>query len=154
PGIALFGSYPSEPAREREMARLSSAVRFRTRVVRITELEEGDGVGYGRPWVAQRRTWVATLPVGHADGYPREAVNGARVLINGGLFPVIGGVSASHCIVQMGDEPEAQVGDVATLMGPDDPVLEPNNMAEALDVSVYDLLMHLNPSMTRMLVPE
>jgi alanine racemase len=154
PGIALFGSYPSEPERERQMASLRSALRFRTRVVRVSHLEEGDGVGYGRPWIAGRPTWVATLPVGHADGYPREAVNGAQVLIRDRLFPVIGAVSASHCIVEIGDHLSVHVGDPVTLMGPDRPELEPNNMAQALGVSVYDLLMHVNPSLPRILVEE
>jgi alanine racemase len=152
PGIALFGSYPSDPAREREMATLRSAVRLKARVVRLSRLAPGDGVGYGRPWIAQQPTWVATLPVGHADGYPREAPGGARVLIRGDLFPVIGGVSASHSIVDIGEEPSVEVGDEATLMGPDHPSLEPNFLAETLGVSVYDLLMHLNPAMPRILV--
>ncbi len=154
PGIALFGSYPSDPEREREMATLRSAIRLRARVVRVSHLEVGDGVGYGRPWVADRPTWVATLPIGHADGYPREAVTGAQVLIKGQLFPVIGAVSASHCIVKVGDHRSVQVGDVVTLMGPDDPVLEPNTMAQNLGVSVYDLLMHVNPSLPRILVEK
>ena len=154
PGIALFGSYPSEPEREREMATLRSAIRLSARVVRVSHLEVGDGVGYGRPWVADRPTWVATLPVGHADGYPREAVDGAQVLIRDQLFPVIGGVSASHCIVKVGDHPSVQVGDQVTLMGPDNPVLEPNTLAQKLGVSVYDLLMHVNPSLPRILVEE
>jgi alanine racemase len=154
PGIALFGSYPSDPEQEREMATLRSAIRLRARVVRVSHLEEGDGVGYGRPWVADRPTWVATLPVGHADGYPREAVNGAQVLIRDQLFPVIGAVSASHCIVKVGDHLSVQVGDLVTLMGPDDPALEPNTMAGTLGVSVYDLLMHVNPTLPRTLVEE
>jgi len=154
PGIALFGSYPSDPASEREMATLRSALRFRTRVVRVSHLEKGDGVGYGRPWVADRPTWVATLPVGHADGFPRETVNGAEVLIGESLYPVIGAVSASHCIAKVGDHLTVHVGDPVTLMGPDRPSLEPNNMAERLGVSVYDLLMHVNPGLPRILVEE
>jgi alanine racemase len=149
PGIALFGSYPSRPEEERTMARLRSAVRFRTRVVRVSHLMEGDGVGYGRPWIADAPTWVATLPVGHADGYAREAVDGAQVLINGTLYPVIGGVSASHCILRIGHNPSVRVGDIATLMGPDHPAIEPNTLAQTLNVSVYDLLMHLNPALPR-----
>jgi alanine racemase len=103
PGIALFGSYPSDPERERELATLHSAIRLRARVVRVSHLEKGDGVGYGRPWIADRPTWTATLPVGHADGLPREAANGGRVLIRDRLYPVVGAVSASHCIVDLGE---------------------------------------------------
>jgi alanine racemase len=152
PGIALFGAYPSEPAVERERAELKCAVRLRARVVRVARLRSGDGVSYGRNYVAQKPTWIATLPVGHSDGYPRKAVQGATVLINGRRLPVIGAVSASHCIVELGDEPIAQVGDVATLLGPDDPAIQPNNLAEAIGVSVYDLLMHLSPELPRFLV--
>ena len=154
PGIALFGSYPSRPAEERELATLHSALRLKARVVRIAHLQAGDGVGYGRPWVAEKPAWVATLPVGHADGYPREAVDGAQVLIRDRLFPVIGAVSASHCIVRIGDQRMVEVGDEVVLMGPDHPELEPSAMAEALNVSVYDLLMHVNPSLPRMVVEE
>jgi alanine racemase len=151
PGIALFGSYPSEPEVEREMATLHSALRLKARVVRVSHLEPGDGVGYGRPWIAESPTWIATLPVGHADGFPRGAVQGGRILIGGQPYPVIGGVSASHCIVNVGERLSVQVGDVATLMGPDHPAIEPNRIAEALGLSVYDLLMHLNPSLPRFL---
>ena len=136
------------------MATLPSALRLRARIVRVSLFQEGDGAGYGRPWTADRPTWVATLPIGHADGYPREAVKGAQVLVRGRLFPVIGAVSASHCMIEVGDHRSVQVGDVATLMGPDDPAVEPNRMADDLGVSVYDLLMHVNPSLPRILVEE
>jgi alanine racemase len=154
PGIALFGAYPSEPAAEKEMAPLRPGVRFCARVVRVAHLQEGDSVSYGRAWVADKPTWIATLPVGHADGYPRQAVNGGQVLINGSLFPVIGAVSASHSIVRLGEHLTVHVGDLATLMGPDHPAIEPNAMAESLGVSVYDLLMHLNPALPRIVMDE
>jgi alanine racemase len=95
---------------------------------------------------------VATLPVGHADGFPREAVGGGEILIRDRLYPVIGAVSASHCIVEVGEHLSVHVGDIATLMGPDHPAIEPNRIADALGVSVYDLLMHVNPSLPRFLV--
>lgn len=152
PGIAIFGAYPSEPDLERDMAPLRCGVRFCARVVRVEHLQEGDSVSYGRAWVADAPTWIATLPVGHADGFPREAVQGARVLVNGRLFPVIGAVSASHAIIRLGDTPAASVGDTVVLMGPDHPAIEPNTLADTLGVSVYDLLMHMNPDLPRIVV--
>jgi len=149
PGVALFGAYPSRPVEEREKAELRCGVRLRARVVRIARLRTGDGVSYGRNYVAERPTWIATLPVGHTDGYPRTAVQGASVLINGRLFPVIGAISASHTIVELGEDPLASIGDVATFMGPDHTSLEPNNLAGATGASVYDVMMHLNPELPR-----
>ncbi len=152
PGIALYGAYPSDAGRERRIAELRPAVSLKARVVRVERLRPGDSVSYGRSFVAQSPTWVATIPVGHADGYPRGAVGGARVLINGRLHPVIGAVSASHTIVELGSEASAQVGDVATLVGWEDEALYPNTVAEDSGASVYDVLMHLNPALPRVLV--
>jgi alanine racemase len=152
PGIALYGGYPSRPDEERAKAELRPAFRLCARVVRVEQLRPGDSVSYGRHYVAEKNVWVATLPVGHADGYPRKAVAGARILIAGKLYPVIGAVSASHCIVEVGDEPMVRIGDLATFVGPDDPAIHPNALAEAVDVSVYDVLMHLSPSLPRVAV--
>lgn len=152
PGIALYGAYPSRPEEERAKAELRPAFRLRARVVRVERLRPGDSVSYGRHYVATKPVWVATLPVGHGDGYPRKAVDGARVLIGEKLYPVIGAVSASHSIVEVGDEPLVRIGDVATLLGPDHPVIHPNALADAIGVSVYDLLMHLGPMLPRVVV--
>jgi alanine racemase len=152
PGIGLFGAYPTDAGGERAIAELRCAVRLRARVVRVERLRPGDSVSYGRHYVADRPVWTATLPVGHTDGYPRQAVEGARVLIGGGLYPVVGAVSASHCIVELGEESSVSVGDVATLLGPDAPEIQPNPLAMATGTSVYDRLMHLNPALPRILV--
>lgn len=141
-GLVLYGARPA--GADRGSAALRPAFRLRARVVRVERLEPGEGVSYGRNYVAQRPVWIATLPVGHADGYPRRAVDGAEVLIGTRLYRVIGAVSASHSIVEVGDEPTVTVGDVATLVGPDDPAIEPNTLAERAGISVYDVLMHLS----------
>lgn len=152
PGIALYGGYPSHPEIERAMSTLRPAFRLKARVVRVVRLRPGDSVSYGRNYVAERDTWIATLPVGHADGYPRQAVNGARVLIGENLYPVIGAVSASHAIVEIGTDKRVEVGDTVTLVGPDRPEIMPNALAAATGVSVYDILMHLNPELPRVVV--
>jgi len=152
PGIALYGAYPSNEGTEREIAELRPAFRLRARVVRVQRLRMGDSVSYGRNYVADKPTWIATLPVGHSDGYTRRAVDGARVLINGGLYPVIGAVSASHAIVELGAERTVEIGDVATLVGPDDPAIHPNALAAATATSVYDVLMHLSAELPKRMV--
>lgn len=148
PGLALYGAYPAG-AREPERILLVPALRLRARVVRVERLDAGDAVSYGRRYVAQRPTWIATLPVGHADGYPRRAVEGCVVLIGDRPYRVIGAVSASHTIVELGAEPTARVGDVATLIGPDHPAVHPNTVAARAGISVYDVLMHLGQRLPR-----
>ena len=142
PGLALYGAYPAG-ARTLGRAALRPAFRLRARVVRVQRLRAGDGVSYGRTFVAQQPTWIATLAAGHADGYPRRAVQGGEVLVRDRTYPVIGAVSASHAIIEVGEEQRVAIGDVATLVGPDHPAIHPNELAERAGISVYDVLMHL-----------
>ena len=152
PGIGLYGAYPTYPDQEREIAELKVAYRLRARVVRVEQLREGDSVSYGRKYVAEKPTWVATLPVGHADGYLREAVGGLEILVNDRLYPVIGAVSASHTIIEIGDERTVKVGDVATLVGPDHPEIHPSTISTRTGVSVYDVLMHMSSRLPKYVV--
>ena len=151
PGMSLYGGYPDRFDEERAMAELRPAFRLRARVVRTDRLRSGDSVSYGRQYVAAKPTWVATLPLGHGDGYSRNAVKGARVLVGDRLYPVIGAVSASHSIIEVGDQEAVLVGDIATFLGPDRAEILPNEVARVTG-SVYDLLMHLNPALPRLVV--
>ncbi len=144
PGLMLFGAHVAG-GRDAGTVELTPTMRVRARVIRVERLREGDSVSYGRNYIATEPVWVATIPVGHSDGYPRQAVEGCRILIGERTYPVIGAVSASHCIVELGRDPEAEVGDIATLMGPDHPDVHPNELSERTGRSVYDILMHLSP---------
>lgn len=152
PGIALWGGYPNDPGAQRPKAELRCAFRLRARVVRVERLRPGDSVSYGRNYVAEAPTWIATIPAGHTDGMPRVAIHGGRVLIRNQTYPVIGAVSASHCIVELGRNSPVSVGDLATLLGPDHPDVVPDTVAERTGASVYDLFMHLNPTLPRVVV--
>jgi alanine racemase len=148
PGLMLFGAQVAG-GRDAGVAELTPAFRLRARVVRVEQLRPGDSVSYGRNYVAETPVWIATIPVGHADGYPRQAVDGCRVLVGSRTYPVIGAVSASHTIVEVGDRKEVEVGEIATLLGPDHPDIHPNEVSERTGRSVYDLLMHLTPTIPK-----
>ena len=152
PGIALFGAYPSDFESERAIAELHPAMRLKARIVRVERLRAGDSVSYGRNYVADKSTWIATIPAGHTDGMPRTAVDGAQVLVNGVPYPVIGAISASHTIIEVGTEQSVNIGDVATMLGPDHDAIHPNQFANATGTSVYDRLMHLNPTLPKVVI--
>ncbi len=152
PGIALFGAYPADFENEQKIAALTPAVSLKARVVRVERLRAGDSVSYGRNYIADKDTWIATIPIGHTDGMPREAVNGAHVLVNDSPYPVIGAVSASHTIIEVGDEKRVNIGDIATALGPDHAAIHPNQFANSTGTSVYDRLMHLNPTLPKVII--
>jgi alanine racemase len=148
PGMAIYGVYSETPFRGLGLMDLRPAVALRARVAYVKQLRAGESAGYNRAYLAREDVWLATLPVGHADGIPRAAAKGGRVKIGGRLFPLVATVSASHCIAELGQEPLVRAGDIATLFDWDDGS-RPEDMAAGFGGSVYDLLMHLSPLLPR-----
>ena len=151
PGMAIYGIYSENEFRHTNILDLRPAISLKARVIYAKKLRKGDSAGYNRAYMARDEVWVATIPVGHADGWPRTAAKGAKVRINGDLYPVIASVSASHCIVEIGSEEKVKIGDVATFFDAQ-PGSRPEDVSESCGASVYDLTMHLNPLLPRRIV--
>ena len=150
-GMGLLGIYPDPRFRAMKRLTLRPAVALRVRVAYVKQLAAGTSAGYERAYVAKKDTWIATLPVGHADGWPRAGAKGGRVRINGRHYPIIASVSASHTLVEIGDTPAVKAGDEATLFDWEDGS-RPEDVAAATGASVYDLTMHLNPLLARLVI--
>jgi len=148
PGMAIYGIYSENEFRHTSVLDLRPAISLKARVIYVKKLRKGDSAGYNRAYMAKDDVWVATLPVGHADGWPRTAAKGAKVRINGDLYPVIASVSASHCIVEIGSEEKVKIGDTANFFD-SQPGSRPEDVSESCGASVYDLTMHLNPLLPR-----
>ncbi|MGD0123276.1 MAG: alanine racemase [Candidatus Limnocylindrales bacterium] len=122
-GIAIYGMAPDGliAARENEavVAALRPAMALRARPVRVAWLEAGTGVSYGPSFVTQRRSCIATLPLGYADGYPRGLSNTAQVLVRGLRAPQVGTVAMDAIMVDVTDiaGPPVTIDDEFTLLG-------------------------------------
>lgn len=151
PGMAIYGVYSENEFRNTGVMELRPALSLKARVIYVKQLRQGESAGYNRAYMAKEDVWVATLPVGHADGWPRTAPKGAKVRINSDLYPVIASVSASHCIVEIGKEQPVKIGDTATFFDWQQGS-RPEDVSEACGASVYDLTMHLNPLLPRRMI--
>jgi len=151
PGMALFGIYPDKQFRGSGIMDLRPALALKARVAYVKKLTRGESAGYERAYVAANDVYVATLPVGHADGYPRNAARGGRVKIGGVPYPVIASVSASHTIIEIGPAPRVREGNVATLFDAEIGS-RPDDLSAATGVSVYDLTMHLGALLPRKVI--
>jgi alanine racemase len=147
PGMALYGVYSEPEFRSRVVMDLHPAVSLKARVVYLRQLKKGDSAGYSPAYRATRDVWVALIPTGHADGWPRVAAKGARVRVNNELFPVIA-VSASHSIIEVGPTPKLKVGDEVTFFDGQNGS-RPEDIAVSCGASVYDQLMHLSALLPR-----
>ena len=97
---------------------LQPALSWKSRILLVREVPEGRGISYGRTFITPRAMRVATLAVGYADGYPRQASgHGACVLISGCRCALLGRVTMDQILVDVSETPEAVIGDEAVLIG-------------------------------------
>ena len=116
PGISIYGLYPSTEVQK--TIKLIPALSFKTRIVFLKELSMGESIGYGRTYTTnQKRTKVASLPLGYADGYNRLLSNQGEVLVRGRRFPVIGRVCMDQCMIDVTNLPQVKIGDEVVLWG-------------------------------------
>jgi len=116
PGISIYGLYPSTEAQK--TVKLIPAHSFKTRIIFLKELPVGECIGYGRTYTTtKRRTKVASLPVGYADGYNRLLSNQGEVLVRGRRFLIIGRVCMDQTMIDVTNLPQVEVGDEVVLWG-------------------------------------
>ena len=116
-GISIYGIYPSGEV-SRAYVRLRPAMELKSHIVHIKTIEPGTSVSYGGTFTAQRRTRIATIPVGYGDGYPRSLSGKGFVLIGGKRAPITGRVCMDQFMVDVTDI-EAGLLDEVTLLGSD-----------------------------------
>lgn len=114
-GIGLYGVDPAGAS--------SSAIGLRpvmtveSAVMAVREIDPGEALGYGGAFVATRRTRVGLVAFGYADGYPRAALPGTAIAVDGQRAPLIGRVSMDMMTVDLTDVPTAKVGSRVELWG-------------------------------------
>ena len=114
-GVAIYGL---DPFQEDPAAReLEPALALVSRVAAVKPLAAGQSVGYGRRFVAERATVIATVPIGYGDGWRRGLTNAADVVIGGRRHPLVGTVSMDNVTVDVGPGSAVAVGDEVTLIG-------------------------------------
>lgn len=122
-GIGLYGLYPCESSRA--VLDLEPVMSVRVRVTRCAHPTVGEGVGYGFTYrVPRTRVQICTLPIGYADGLSRVLSNRMDVLYRGMRIHQVGNICMDQCMVAIQQmsihaAPEAEYGDVMTIMGVD-----------------------------------
>jgi alanine racemase len=148
PGIMIYGHYP-DPRSPRSIP-LKPGMSMVTRVSFIKKVTAGTSIGYGRTWFASQDTWIATIPVGYADGFNRLFSNRGRVLINGRSYPVVGRVCMDQSMIDLGPETDVKVGDQVVLMGRSGAEeITCDEWAEMLNTITYEVTCQINPRVTR-----
>lgn len=152
-GISIYGLSPFSDREPAEFG-LTPAMTLRSRVVATRSIPDGQGVSYGHTYRASGDTNLALVPVGYADGLPRQASGAAEVWIGGARRPVAGRVAMDQIVVDVDGTP-ALVGDEVVLFGdPATGVPSAEDWARAAGTIGYDIVTRLGSRVRRTYVGE
>ena len=115
PGLIIYGMYPKHTFPK--LIRLKPAMSLKTKISYIKETPPGRSISYGRTYVTQKHTKIATLPIGYADGYTRNLSNRAEVLVRGRRAPVVGKITMDQTMIDIGHIRNVRLGDEVVLVG-------------------------------------
>jgi alanine racemase len=100
--------------------------------------------------VATGETWIATVPVGYADGIRRALTNNADVLIRGRRYPLVGTVSMDNITVEVGSRDAVRCGDRVTIIGKDGTGrLTAEELARRIGTISYEILCGISVRVPR-----
>jgi alanine racemase len=115
PGIILYGSLPFEfPLKDFPAKPVMS---WKTEIIHINIVPEKTGISYGRRFITERKSIIAAIPVGYADGFRRSFSNNVNVLVRGRRVPQVGTICMDMCMIDATDVPDVKVGDEVVIIG-------------------------------------
>jgi len=158
-GIGVYGLWPSRETylsallSGRYLPDLRPVLSWKTKIVQIKTIPEGHYIGYGCTYRTTRKTRLAVLPVGYADGYDRALGNTAHVLVKGKRAPVIGRVCMNLTMIDVTDIPNAKLEDEVVLLGKDgEEVISAEQMANWAGTINYEIVTRISPFLSRKIV--
>jgi alanine racemase len=148
PGIGIYGLSPDLDVDARDHG-LRPALSLVSEVSLVKRVAAGTCVSYGHRWAAPVDGWVATVPVGYADGVPRRLTGCGEALVGGRRRPIAGTVTMDQLLVWCGDH-EPEVGDEVVLLGrQDDAELRVEDWARHLGTITYEVTSQLTSRLPR-----
>ncbi len=147
-GVAIYGLDPF--GEDPELRELEPALELCSYVAELKPVAPGESAGYGRRFVAEQPTHLATVPIGYGDGVRRALTNNADVLIAGRRHPLVGTVSMDNVTVDVGDRAAATRGDEAVLIGAQgEERITAEEIARRMDTINYEVTCGLLPRVAR-----
>ncbi len=159
-GILLYGYWPTIETymhyvhrRKDKTDPLRRALRWCTQVASVKTVPEGEFIGYGMSFQAQRTIKIMIIPVGYSNGYSRSLSNNGHVIVNGGIAPIVGTVNMNMIICDITDLPEIKSGDNVTLIGKqEENEISFTSFAEMNNSLNYEILARLPENISRKLI--
>ncbi|WP_459478578.1 alanine racemase [Clostridium saccharoperbutylacetonicum] len=152
-GIILYGYYPSNEVKKAKLS-LRPALTLKAKITRVQEMDKDMYISYGRTFKTNRKSIIATLPIGYADGYSRLFAKDAKVIINGQFAPVVGRICMDQCMIDVTDiDCTVKVGDEVILLGEQNGLkFNADDIAAVMGTINYEILCMLKYRVPRIYI--
>ena len=148
PGLMLYGIHPS-PDMAAQIS-LQPVLSWKSRILQLKKVPAGTSISYGRTFITQRESLIATVPVGYADGYSRLLSNVGAMLVKGKRAPVAGTVCMDLTMIDVTDIGGVQQGDEVVLLGRQgNAVISADEMAAWSNTISYEILTSIGTRVPR-----
>lgn len=145
PGYMLYGDSPFQGSHS-EADKLQPVMSFQSAVISLRHIDEGETVGYGATWRAEKPSTIATIPVGYGDGYPRNAPSGTPVMVAGQRASLAGRVSMDLITLDVTGLNSVRIGSPVELWGKN---LRVSEVASHANTIGYELLTRMPARLRR-----
>ncbi|SFC58606.1 alanine racemase [Bacillus sp. 491mf] len=153
-GIGIYGMYPSKEV-DHTAVSLKPALSLKSKVAHIKQAKKNRGVSYGNTYVTTGEEWIATVPIGYADGYNRQLSNKGYALINGIRVPVIGRICMDQLMLDVTKALPVHVGDEVVFYGSQGKEsLNVDEIADTLGTINYEVTCMLSRRIPRIYIKD
>jgi alanine racemase len=153
-GIMLYGLAPSEDVMLNKLE-LKEVMSLKVRITHVKEIEAGQSVSYGRKFIAGKKTMIASLPIGYADGYTRLLSGKAEALVRGQRVPIVGRICMDQCMIDVTGIEDVKVGDEVVLFGKQgDGFISIDEVAKKLGTINYEIVCMISRRIPRVYVRD
>jgi len=138
-GLSMYGYSPLTKI-DKNLS-LEPALFLKVKVAFIRTIEPGVGVSYGGKFVSYRKTKLAVLSIGYADGVPRNLSGKINVIHNNKFYPQVGSITMDQMMIDITDSHEIKVGTTMVLLGSDgDKTISPLDWARESNTIPWEIL--------------
>jgi len=140
----LYGYYPSEYLKDK--INLKPCMKLKSKISFIKEVEEGTSISYGRTYITSKKSKIANVPIGYADGIKRKLSNRGNVVIKGKKVPIIGTVCMDSFMVDVTGL-DVKIGDEVYIW--DNEIITVDEIANQCDTINYEIISTISNRVIR-----
>jgi len=150
-GLLAYGYSPFDEYDVHNEIDLKPVMELLTEVVFIKQVKKGNSISYGRTWISPKDTYIATLPIGYADGLSRSLSSKLKVRIGNEFYPIVGRICMDQCMVDIGTEPKVKRWDEVCIFGPSNTIKNNSakDVAHLAGTICYELTSNINKRVPR-----